>query len=54
MSDREAAIQITDEEAEELYRFTIHDYISPKYYPALLKLISRIARRREETRSECH
>jgi hypothetical protein len=28
-------VTLSDEEAAELYRFTLNDYISPKNYPAL-------------------
>jgi hypothetical protein len=41
-------ILISDEEAIELDRFTRNDYISVKTYPALMKLLNRVAARVKE------
>jgi hypothetical protein len=39
-----APIVLSDEEAAELYRYTLNDYISPAKYPALMRLLDRCAR----------
>lgn len=38
-------IVVSDEEALELHRFTLHDYISPKKHPALMQLLERVGAR---------
>lgn len=43
--DRHAAIVLSPEEAEELYRFTRYEYLSPQTYPALQRLVGRLTTR---------
>jgi len=40
-------IVLSDDEARELQRFTRHDYISGRDYPALLRLLLRVDQRVE-------
>lgn len=40
-------IVLTDQEAEELYRFTRNDYINPNTYGALNTLLARVAKQIE-------
>lgn len=39
------AIVLSQQEAEELYRYTVNDYINPNLYPALMKLLARLSLR---------
>jgi hypothetical protein len=39
------AFVLSQEEAEELYRYTRNDYVNPNNYPALHRLIGRLTMR---------
>lgn len=39
------ALVLSDQEAAELYRYLLNDYINPNTYPSLLGLLARIERK---------
>lgn len=41
----EPSIVLSDDEALELHRFTLNDYISQRNYPALMRLLDRVGAR---------
>jgi hypothetical protein len=45
-------IVLSDDEAEELYRYTRNSYLSPNTYPALNKLLDRVTTRVEDVRPD--
>lgn len=38
-------IELSEQEAKELYRKLVNDYLDPNTYPALTRLIGRLAQR---------
>jgi hypothetical protein len=45
MTEPNDQVVLSDEEAEELYRFTKNDYINRNNYPALMRLLVRVEKR---------
>lgn len=50
MDSARTEIIVSDEEADELYRFTLNDYINPNKWPALLRLLDRVSARVRDTK----
>jgi hypothetical protein len=49
---QEVMITMSDDEALELYRFTVNDYINVNHYPALTTLLNRVSKRVKEIHAQ--